>query len=77
MAKIIVTGQHEAISLKVLHGQQVLQVDEEAHEMISRNGGFAEFILALKRGVFDLVTVCKPVSLRPNGLKSKHKHPAA
>ena len=52
----------EAERLEVLAtlDRSVDQVNEKHDGM-----GFAEFILALKRGVFDLVKVCETHSLRP------------
>ncbi len=67
MAKLIPTGKHEAIQLKCLRSEQIIEIDDAACEVNEKyNGlGFAEFILALKRGVFDLVKVCELRSLRP------------
>lgn len=65
MAKLIHTGEMEAITLKHLHGHQVKAIDDAAEQMIEKNGGYAWLKLWLKRGIFDLVEVCESVSLRP------------
>jgi hypothetical protein len=64
MAKLILTGEFEAIDLKYLRGQQLLKLEQQAEEMTRKNGGFARFMLWLKRGVFDLMEVCETISIR-------------
>ena len=72
MAKLILTGTHEAIDLKYFHGQQLLDLEQKAEEYSQKNNGFAKFTLFLKHRVFDLAEVCETISLRP-----RKKPPAA
>lgn len=67
MCKLIMTGQFEAIDLKALHGEEVLQFDEHKHEQIKRNGGFCDWLLEMRRGVFTLLHVNEsyPLKARP------------
>ena len=65
MAKLILTGETEAIDLKYFRGQQLLKLERCADDMVTKNGGFARFVLMLKKKVFDLAEVCEIISLRP------------
>ena len=51
MAKLILTGQSEAIDLKHLHGDDIMQLDEHVSRIVSANGGFADLCMELRRGV--------------------------
>ncbi len=52
MAKLILTGSHEAINLKALHGEDVQKLDEVISGINQRNGGFAELAIDLIQGLF-------------------------
>jgi hypothetical protein len=73
MAKLILTGEHEAIDLKALRGEQVLQIDAAADDVIKRNGGFARFAMEMKNAVFGWLEVNATYSLK----SSKNKREAA
>lgn len=55
MAKLILTGMHEAIDLKKLHGEQVLMMDKAAVDaadsdglwLIGHRGGVLQFLRSL------------------------------
>ena len=51
MAKLILTGEFEAIDLKHLHGNDIMQLDEHVSRIVSTNGGFADLMMELRRGV--------------------------
>lgn len=51
MAKLILTGQMEAINLKHLHGDDIMQLDEHVSRIVGTNGGFADLYMELRRGV--------------------------
>lgn len=51
MAKLIMTGEHVAIDLKHLHGNDIMQLDEHVSRIVSTNGGFADLCMELRRGV--------------------------
>ncbi len=72
MAKLILTGEFEAIDLKHIHGEQIMTLEHTAEQMIARNGGYAWLKLWLKQGVYDLAEVCESISL-----KLKRNRPSA
>ncbi len=57
MAHLIQTGKTEAIPLKSLRSNDVLQLDERATEVIRHNGGFADLLLEMRRSVFTFLHV--------------------
>jgi hypothetical protein len=57
MAQLIPTGKHEAIDLKTLHTYEIKRLDEEATNVVDRNGGYAKFIMRMWRGVFTLLEI--------------------
>ena len=71
MAKLICTGEFEAIDLKVLHSREIILIDRKAEQYCNdpENKGHAKFMLQLKRKVFELVEACETFIVRP--VKSK------
>lgn len=57
MAHIIQTGKTEAIPLKSLRSQDILQMDERATSVIEHNGGFADWLLEMRRGLFTFLRI--------------------
>jgi hypothetical protein len=57
MARLIPTGKHEAIDLKSLHSSEIIQIDEEATNLKERNGGYADWFMEMRKGVFTLLRV--------------------
>ena len=57
MAQLIPTGKLEAIDLKTLHSHEITRLDEEATNVVARNGGYANFIMKMWRGVFTLLEI--------------------
>ena len=55
MAKIILTGQMEAIDLKHLHGSQIVMLDQAAEDASHEDGGEAIWLIALKGGVLQFL----------------------
>lgn len=58
MARLIRTGEIEAIDLKHLHSSDILYLDDEIHATVTgklQNGGFAEICIEVKRGVVHLI----------------------
>lgn len=55
MAKLIVTGTHEAIDLKGLHGEQVLTLDKAIIEASTVNGGDAYWLIRIRGGVLEFL----------------------
>lgn len=72
MAQIIRTGEMKAIDLKHLHSSDLLYLDEEIDESLSgrtSNGGFADIILDLRRGVIGLIKFVK--TSKPEGRRKR------
>ena len=67
MAKLICTGEMEAIDLKVLHSREIILIDRKAEQYCNdpENKGHAKFMLQLKRKVFELVEACETFIVRP------------
>ncbi len=63
MAKIILTGKYEAIDLKALHGEQVLELDEAiVHHR------YAQLLMEVKDGILQWLRVflqAESKTLRP------------
>ena len=62
MAKLIQTGEFEAVDLKRLHSADLLYLDDEIDATLTgrhSNGGFAEICLELRRGVIELIKFVK------------------
>lgn len=62
MARLIRTGEFEAIDLKHLHSRDLLYLDDEIDAtMCGRhpNGGFAEIFIELKQGLLGLIKFIK------------------
>jgi hypothetical protein len=62
MAKLIRTGELEAIDLKHLHSYDILYIDEEIEETLAgktSNGGFADIFLDLRAGIVGLIEFIK------------------
>jgi hypothetical protein len=62
MAKLIRTGEMEAIDLKHLHSYDLLYIDEEIEETLTgktSNGGFADIFLDLRSGIVGLIQFIK------------------
>lgn len=61
MALLIETGQMEAIPigigtpLKVLRSYEILKLDECAESAVQKNGGFADLMIELRRGLAKFV----------------------
>lgn len=67
MAKIICTGKHEAVSLKALHGHQILQFDQVAADA-EACGGDSMLLGAFRGGVlqfFRLLATRQFYPMRP------------
>ena len=54
MAKLIPTGEIEAIDLKFFHSKQLIALEKIAAKQVERNGGFGRLVLWLKRGVLEI-----------------------
>lgn len=62
MAKIIPTGEIEAIDLKRLHTKDILYLDDEIDTTVAGprpNGGFARICLEVKNGIVGLIEFIK------------------
>ena len=70
MAHLIETGKTEAILLKTLHSADILQIDERATSLIERNGGFADWLLEMRRGLFTFLRIQESYPLQPKQSKS-------
>ncbi len=68
LAHIIQTGKTEAIPLKSLRSSEILQIDEKASDLVARNGGFADWLIEMRRGVFTFLRIQESYPLQP-----KHK----
>lgn len=58
MAKLIQTGEMEAINLKHLRSADLLYLDDEIDRTITGqtgNGGFADIFIDLRRGIIELI----------------------
>ena len=64
MAKLILTGEFEAIDLKALHGSDVLELDTRIDDVQKRNGGFADILIELRRGICTLFKFTESYPLR-------------
>lgn len=70
MASLIQTGKTEAIPLKTLHSSDILQIDEKATSLVERNGGFADWLLEMRRGLFTFLRIQESYPLQPKQPKS-------
>ena len=70
MAKLILTGEFEAIDLKALHGDDILELDTHISDVRSRNGGFADIFIELRRGICTLLRINESYPLRARKQKS-------
>jgi hypothetical protein len=62
MAKIIRTGEVEAITLKHLHSRDILYLDDEIDTTLTGkhpNGGFARICMEVKNGILGLIEFIK------------------
>lgn len=57
MALITPTGEMKAINLPHVHGRDMVQINTVIEELKQKNGGFAQLMIDLKRGVFSLLHV--------------------
>ncbi|HZU01558.1 MAG TPA: hypothetical protein VFA10_17955 [Ktedonobacteraceae bacterium] len=73
MAKIILTGQHEAIDLKGLRGNQVLMFDQAACEAPTHEDTF--WLVGIKNGVLQFMRSLSTREFYP--LKPRKQLPAA
>lgn len=69
MAKLIVTGMHEAIDLKVLRGEQILMLDQAASDAYGHKGD-GLWLITLRDGVLQfcrswLANKCNFYPLKP------------
>jgi hypothetical protein len=69
MAHIIETGKTEAIPLKSLRSSDILQIDEKATSLIERNGGFADWLIEMRRGLFTFLRIQEQYPLQPKQQK--------
>ena len=76
MAKLIHTGEIEAIDLKHLHGSQIVMLDQAADDASHEDGGEAIWLVVLKGGVLQFLRSLVTSDFYP--LKPKKKRaPAA
>lgn len=62
MARLIRTGEFEAVDLKHLHSADILYLDDEIDATVTGphpNGGFAEIFMEVKKGLLGLIRFIK------------------
>ncbi len=75
MARLIITGEHEAVKLANLHGQQVLQIDEALTE-INAAGGYGRILGEVRNFVLEHVEAFGKLYGKRVGVKTEAKREA-
>ena len=65
MALLILTGQHEAIKLEGLHGEQVLMLDKAAVDTKEGCPGNALWLIGLRGGVLQFLRILSTTRFYP------------
>lgn len=55
MAKLIITGEMEAVQLENVHSSEILYLERTVGRIKAENGGFGKVFIELKRGFVFLI----------------------
>ncbi len=73
MARLIITGEHAAVKLANLHGQQVLQIDRALTEINTVGGGYGRILGEVRNFMLEHVEALGKLYGKRVGVKTEAK----